>query len=79
MRHRHIDQRHPCYGLEEDVDPEEPPTRFAKCPNPEDGGNAVDKDTEDCQAKQPARKRRNPLPPSGDQYGPHSPRPLEWL
>ena len=77
--HGHTDQLHPCYGVEEDADPGEPPTCPTKCPNPEDGGNATNKDTRNCQPKQPTRKRWHPWLPLDDQYGLHNPRCLEWL
>ena len=44
---RHINQLHAHYRVEKDTDPGKPPTSPVKCPTPEDGGNAKDKDTGD--------------------------------
>ena len=78
--HQHIDQLHPCYGEEKDACLGEPLICPAKCPNLVDGpGNAMDKNTGDYQAKQLARRRRNPRLPLDNQYGPHNPRCSEWL
>ena len=52
--HSRINHQHHCYGVE-DTDLKETLTGPPKCPEPEDGGNVMDKDTGECQARQPVR------------------------
>ena len=52
-----------------DADPGETPHCPVEYHNLENGGNATDMNTGDCQDEQPARKRRTPQLPIDDQYG----------
>ena len=74
-----IFQLYPRFRVGEDTDPGGPPMCPAKCPNLGDGGNVMDKDTGDGQAKQPVRKRQNLRLPLNDHYKLLNPRCLEWI